>query len=183
MASTFSLKRIRPSQEHTPQWYALRTRARAEQQAGLRLEALGVEVITATPRIERQWSDRKKRIRTPLFAGYIFGRFALQQFGRVLGVPGVAGVVRMGDRPVPVRPEELEAVRILTEGVDELGELPALVDPLAPGDAVEVVAGPFKGMTGTLLHLQGSTGVAVRIDAIRQARAVRMPMESVRPVG
>jgi transcription antitermination factor NusG len=118
----------------------------------------------------------------PLFPGYIFSRFPLADVTRVLDVPGVVDVVRIGGTPVPVRREEMASVRLLTEGVDSTGELPRTVDPLEPGDPVVVVAGPFKGMKGVLLREPGPAWVSVRIDALNQARAVRLQRSAVAPL-
>ena len=160
-------------------WYALRTRARTERKAGERLEGAGVEVYLAAPRVERQWSDRIKRVAMPLFPGYIFSRFPLADLTRVLGVPGVVDVVRSGGTATPVRAHEMAAVRLLVEGVDRTGELPRTVDPLEPGDPVVVREGPFQGMTGVLLREPGPAWVAVKIDALKQARAVRLERSAV----
>ena len=163
-------------------WYALRTRARTERKAGERLEGSGVEVFLAAPRVERTWSDRRKRVAMPLFPGYIFGRFPLAHLSHILEVPGVVDVVRSGGTAAPVRPHEMAAVRLLVEGVDSTGALPRSVDPLEPGDPVVVVEGPFKGMTGVLLQGRGPTWVAVKIEALRQARAVQLERGVVAPL-
>ena len=139
-------------------------------------------MFLAAPRVARAWSDRIKRVALPLFPGYIFGRFPLANLTRVLEVPGVVDVVRSGGTAVPVRPQEMASVRLLTEGVDRTGALPRTVDPLEPGDPVVVVDGPFKGMTGVLLREPGSAWVAVKIDALRQARAVQLERSVVAPL-
>jgi transcription antitermination factor NusG len=163
-------------------WYALKTRARSERKAGERLEGSGVEVFLAAPRLERVWSDRVKRVAMPLFPGYIFGRFPLAHLYRVLEVPGVVDVVRIAGVAVPVRTQEMASVRLLVEGVDATGALPKTVDPLEPGDPVRVVDGPFKGMTGVLLRGRGPAWVSVKIEALRQARAVQLERDAVAPL-
>jgi transcription antitermination factor NusG len=141
-----------------------------------------VEVFLAAPRVARIWSDRIKRVAMPLFPGYIFGRFPLADLTRVLEVPGVADVVRSGGTAVPVRPQEMASVRLLTEGVDRTGELPRTVDPLDPGDPVVVVEGPFKGLTGVVLREPGLAWVAVKISTLKQARAVQLERSAVAPL-
>ena len=141
-----------------------------------------MEVFLAAPQVARAWSDRIKKVAIPLFPGYIFGRFPLADLTRVLEVPGVVDVVRSGGTAVPVRPREMASVRLLTEGVDRTGELPRTVDPLESGDPVVVVEGPFKGMTGVLLREPGPAWVAVKIDALKQARAVQLQRSAVAPL-
>ena len=165
-------------------WYALRTRGRAERQAALRLEAAGVEVFPALASVNRTWSDRVKRVAMPLFPGYIFARFALADAPHLLAVPGVVEVVRSGGLAAPLRDVEFDAVRRLTAGVESTGQLPEppeAEDLLAPGMAVEVVRGPFQGLSGIFLEQAGGSRVAVRIDAIQEVRTIRMERDMVRP--
>lgn len=162
------------------EWFALWTRARAEAQVEARLLEREIEAFAALARVERQWSDRKKRIRTPLFPGYVFARIARSELVRALEVLGVAGVVRMDGEPVAIPDVEMESVFQLVNGVDETGTLPENVDPLASGTAIEVVEGPFKGLKGIILEGGAeATRIMVKIPAIQQARAIRLPRAAV----
>lgn len=166
--------------DSAPAWFALWTRSRVERQVELQLATRGIEGFAALASIERQWSDRRKRIRTPLFPGYVFARLPGTELVRALEVPGVAGVVRMAGRPATVSDAEITAVRTLVFGVDETGVLPETVDPLEPGDWVRIVDGPFKGLEGVVLRgLDGESRVAVKIPAIQQARAIRIARSMV----
>jgi len=161
-------------------WFAFWTRARAEAQVEGRLAARGIEAFAALARVEKQWSDRKKRVRTPLFPGYIFSRVASGELVRVLEDPAVAGVVRMNGAPVAIPAYEMESVFQLVYGVEETGAVPEVVDPLSPGTPIQVVEGPFKGLRGIVLEGgAGAARVMVKIPAIQQARAIRLPREVV----
>jgi transcription antitermination factor NusG len=166
------------------EWFALWTRARAEAQVEARLLEREIEAFAALARVERQWSDRKKRIRTPLFPGYVFARIARGELVRALEVLGVAGVVRMDGEPVAIPDTEMESVFQLVNGVDETGTLPENVDPLASGTEIQVIEGPFKGLRGVILEGGPEAArVMVKIPAIQQARAIRLPRGAVAPVG
>lgn len=132
--------------------------------------------------LERQWSDRKKRIGFPLFPGYVFARFRLVDVGDVLRLPGLVEVVRVNGYPTPIREEELDSVRRLVAGVNQTGVMPSPSDYLEEGEEVVVCDGPFKGMYGILLEIKGRTTVVVRLSAIRQAMRVTMDRRLVRPV-
>jgi transcription antitermination factor NusG len=161
-----------------PAWFALWTRSRVERQVEEQLRGRGIEGFAALASVERQWSDRTKRIRTPLFPGYVFAYLPGSELVRALEVPGVAGVVRMGGRPAPIPNDEIEAVRLLVHGVDETGVLPETVEPLERGTVVRIIDGPFAGLQGVVLR-DGDTRVVVNIPAIQQARAVRIPRAMV----
>lgn len=163
------------------QWYALRTRSRSEKKVARILGEREVESYCPVVPRARQWADRKKTVSFPMFPGYVFARFDLRDISEVFRVPGVATVVRIEGEAVPVRPEELEAVRRLERGVTETGQEPVPADFLEPGDEVTVVDGPFRGMRGVLLETRGRARVAVRLTAIRQAVSIELARDLVEP--
>lgn len=162
-----------------PRWYALQTKSRAEKRADHLLSSSGVESYAAIAVLPRRWSDRVRRVGMPLFPGYVFARFSLADIETPLSLPGVVGVVRTEGVPVPLRDEEVAAVKRLARGITSSGVAPAAVDFLTPGEPVVVVEGPFKGMEGVLLDASRGR-VAVRLDAIRLARAVELDRSVLR---
>lgn len=167
---------------HEPSWYACRTRARAEKQVDRLLARAGFEAYLPLVERERAWADRTKRVAFPLFPGYTFARFAMARFMEVVGTPGLVEVVGGCRRPVPVRDDELEAVRQLTSGVQSGGEPLEVVEWLELGTEVEVTEGPFRGMRGLLTDVSGRARVVVRLSAIRMAAGVALRPGSVRKV-
>lgn len=157
-----------------PRWYALRTRSRAEKRTNGLLKRSGVESCAAVVEVERRWSDRVRRVRAPLFPGYIFVRIRLHDLRSVLQWPGAVDLVRTEGVPVPLREPEMEAVMRLVRGVGETGQQPTDIDYMRRGEAVRVTGGPFEGMEGVLLEDRNGRYVAVRLEAIRQAKAVRI---------
>jgi transcription antitermination factor NusG len=164
----------------TPRWYAVRTRARSEKRVDASLKEAGIESFPAVSRVRRDWSDRTQEVGMPLFPGYVFARFCLNDVTRALSRPGVVGIVKSKGVPQPLKPEEMEAVRILVDGVTETGELPTNESFLAVGDPVVVTDGPFQGMEGILVEERGATRLVVRVPAIRQAKGVELGREMVR---
>lgn len=156
-----------------PLWYACRTRARAEKHVDALLGRAGLETFLPLIERERSWSDRTKRVQFPLFPGYTFARFDLGQVAEVVRTRGLVEVVGRPS-PVPVRDEELEAVRRCVEGVRESDQEPELVDLLEPGTPVRVVDGPFRGMRGSLVEVRGRRRVVVQLSAIRMAAGVEV---------
>jgi transcription antitermination factor NusG len=166
--------------ELRPQWFAFRTRARCEKQVVRLLTARGVEAEGAIAWVDRQWSDRVRRVGQPLFPGYVFARFPLPRLLDLLPTPGIVHLVRIQGEAAPLREEEIESVRALVRGISETGQLPVPEDFLEVGQEIEVIEGPFKGMTGLLLEQKGSRRVAVRLEALRQAVSVELPRSKVR---
>ncbi len=76
-------------------------------------------------------------------------------------------------RPLPVKPEEIVAI------VKPKVEIPEL----KPGDIVEIVAGPFKGLTGRVVEVNKSKRqVEVSLLELEFKNVVTIPLEHVRPV-
>lgn len=174
--------RLPPDLYQTPRWYACRTRARAEKQVDRLLQGAGFSSYLPLVELERRWSDRKKRVGFPLFPGYVFAQFRLLEIHRILTTPGVVTVVRLNGYPTPIRDEELDSVRRLVAGVNQTGMMPSPSDYLEEGEEIVVVEGPFKGMYGILLEIEGRSSVVVRLTAIRQAIRVVLDRRLVRPV-
>jgi transcriptional antiterminator NusG len=170
-----------PSASTAPQWYAGRTRPRAEKAVHRMLERQGVESYLPLVERERSWTDRAKRVSLPLFPGYLFLRFRRATISAVLGIPGLMDVVRDGGEPAVVREDELDSVRVLLDGVRKSGELPTPTDYLVVGDPVKVVGGPFAGLSGILIEERGRARVAVRLSVLRHAVSVELDRCWIRP--
>ena len=99
------------SQPH--RWFAIQTRSRHEKVVRSQLEMRNVETFLPTMRRLSQWTDRKKEIEVPLFAGYCFGRFSLTDRLPVLQSQGVVRLVGSNERPEPIPDEEIESLRKL----------------------------------------------------------------------
>ncbi len=177
-------ERASPSRElfQEPDWYACRTRARAEKKVDRLLSRVGFEMYTPLVEREQEWADRKKRVAFPMFPGYTVACFSLREYLDVLKTPGVVHVVSTNGDPTPLRPEEMDSVRRLAEGLQETGQLPDPVDYLEPGVPIEVKEGPFRGMRGMLLEGRGAVRVAVRLSAIRAVVSVVLDRSSLRSI-
>lgn len=167
---------VRPF-DYTEQWFALRTRARSEKKVLKWLDDKGVTVEAALASVERQWSDRVKVVDEPLFPGYVFVHLAPRNFVEALNNPWAVNILRGSKGPSPLRPEEMEAIRVMVEGVSFTGERPIEMDYFVEGEAVRVTGGPFAGIEGTLLEDRGQPHVVIRIDALRVAKGVGVPRE------
>jgi transcription antitermination factor NusG len=121
--------------------------------------------------------DRRKKIRVPLFPGYVFIKSDLNPHER-LEIVKTAGVVRLvgnKDGPIPVPDEAVESLQIIVAGDNpvETGT------KFRKGDRVMVVEGPFIGVVGNFVRYRGYNRVVVKIEALGQYAAVSVPEEHV----
>jgi transcription antitermination factor NusG len=138
----------------------------------------GLEPLLPTVKRLSQWKDRKKEIEVPLFSGYCFVRFGVNQKLPVLKTIGVVDIVGGGQRPEPIPDEEIAALQTLMTSV-----LPYDPHPyLSEGMTVEVVRGPLQGVRGILLRKERRHRLVLGVRLIQQAAAVEINVSDVVPI-
>ncbi len=159
-------------------WYAVRTRPRHELVTGSHLQRFDIPVFVPRVWRTRQWSDRRKRIASNLFPGYVFCRFRRSDFPLVRATPGVLHVVPVGCDPVAVSDNEIDNLReALSRGLHLRP-----VRNLALGKPVEVVSGPLAGLTGCLVRREKTSRLIISIDLLQQGVECDVHEEDVAPV-
>ena len=123
-------------------WYVLCTKPRHEAKTAHALEQLGFEVYCPVKTEVRQWSDRKKKVRSPLFSKYIFVRTCEQNRNGVFQAAGVLNYLFWLKKPAVVPEQEMNALRCYLE--DEAIDSEDL-RCFKSGDTVELKQGFFKG--------------------------------------
>ena len=163
--------------EQKARWYALSTRSNCEVKISAHLESKAVQHFLPGVVERRQWKDRKKKIFTPLFPGYLFTRIADLDRDRlnVLTIPGAVRFLSLGSDPEPVPDDEIEAVRqLLSTG------LPYSFHPfLKDGCWVRVRRGPLMGVEGQLLRHRNSSRLVINIDLLSRSIATELDASDV----
>jgi transcription termination/antitermination protein NusG len=160
-----------------PRWYAVCTRARHEKRVAANLEQKGLEHFLPLYETLSQWKDRRARVCLPLFPGYVFVHFPLQQRMRVLDVPSVASIVSFNGKPAPLADSEIDRLRGALAGS-------FLVEPhpyLRVGRRVRVLCGPLAGLEGILVRKKGGTRLVVSIDLIMRSVSLEIDAAHVEP--
>lgn len=128
-------------------WYVLYTRPRSERKTALELEKLGLEVYCPVTTEFRKWSDRTKKVITPLFKSYIFVHLEEKDRNKVFAVPSVVGYLTWLKKPAIVKEKEIRTLRTWLES-DKYEEVQ--VHDFSPGDRVTINNGALKGKSGTV---------------------------------
>jgi transcription antitermination factor NusG len=123
------------------------------------------------------WGVEREEVR-PLFPGYLFGRFCLaEKYRAVRWAIGVKDIVRSGEVPLPV---DEAIIRMIRARMDEAGCV--RIGP-SPGDEVEVVEGPLRGLRGILEREVGDRErVIVLLTAIEYQARVVIERRAVRAI-
>lgn len=166
--------------EVTTQWFAVRTRSRHEKVVERGLQGQGLDVFYPVVNQIRQWSDRRKLVETPLFAGYTFARISPTPEGRmrVLRTQGVVEIVGAQGQGVPIPDNQIDAVRAIA----------ALNLPftqhmfLKVGQRVRVRGGALDGVEGVLVANNGGRNLVISLEPIQRALSIRIEGYQVEPV-
>lgn len=157
-------------------WFVMHTRSRAEK--ALARWLLGASVRFFLPLYKKTSLQAGRRVTTyqPLFSGYVFVWGDADARYHALASNQVAHCLPVHDQDRLAA--DLAAVyRLMT------GELPlAPAHQIPPGSPVEVIEGPFAGMTGRLIRAGAQTRLFVEVQMIRQGVSVELDRRAVRPL-
>ena len=124
------------------EWHVIYTKPRWEKKVSDLLEKKGI--ITYCPLVTevRQWSDRKKKITTPLFKSYVFVKLDEKDRFLVFDVPGVVKYLYWLGKPAIVRQEEIDTIK---NWLDDERVKFTEIHHLTPGDHLTIAGGSLKG--------------------------------------
>ncbi|HBI48088.1 MAG TPA: hypothetical protein DDX93_05155 [Smithella sp.] len=157
-------------------WYVVHTRSRHEYKVNTRL--IQKNLITFLPEIE-SWSkqkDRKKKILTPLFPGYIFAEALTLDNETKLVILKTAGVVRIlgkkeNSEPIPVPDDKIEAIRRLVNSKTEIFTMQFPKE----GEPARIIDGPFAGIEGTVVRSNVEKELfVISIELLQRSVAIKL---------
>lgn len=160
--------------EH-PWWVAY---VRSRQEKGLARHLAGHGVGFYLPQAEKRArrAGRTFVSSLPLFPGYLFFRGPAEARRTALRSDLIVEVLPVLDQGG--LDAELRNLRLLQEA-----GVPLIPHPfLEPGDEVEVVEGPFRGVTGTVLREKGPLRLVVSVTFLRQSVTAELDREAVVPL-
>jgi transcriptional antiterminator NusG len=157
-------------------WFAVWTRSRHEQVVREQIERKHFDAFLPTVTRWSRWKDRKKKVDWPLFPGYCFARFDVEESLAILKCTGVVNIVSFEGRPAAIPEHEIDGIRRLVES--ELQYDPC---PLIPeGMMVEVTHGALKGVVGRLIRKGAHARLILSVDLIGQGVSVEVDAADVK---
>ncbi|MBM4348605.1 MAG: UpxY family transcription antiterminator [Deltaproteobacteria bacterium] len=165
----------------TPCWYATYIKSRHEQKANDRLIRKDIE--TFLPLIEK-WSrrkDRRKKIKVPLFPGYVFVRTLMTPYSHleILKTDSVVKILGTDGKPTPIPAEQIHAIQVLMKDNLAVTHYPYLKE----GMRVRVVNGPLVGIEGFLIKIQPlKHRLVITVDLLKEAASVEIDELDVEPI-
>ena len=159
-------------------WFALHTKSRSEQKVFERLQLAGHESFLPLITEERQWSDRKKKIRTPLIKSYVFIKAAKKDLVSIYTVPGVVGVLKYLGIPAKITEVEINNLKIIANNSENVSNIAPCL--LKNGTPVQVIMGPFEGLIAVYQSNKGKHRIIVNIEALNSFTEISLPLNHIK---
>lgn len=147
-------------------WLAVYTRPQSEGKALENLVRQGYRAYLPRYRTQVSHARRRQSVLRPLFPRYLFAGLDRQSmpWRPILSTVGVADLVRLGERPIPVAEEIVNHLRE-SEARGTFDRL-FVKCSLRLGDLVRINAGVFEDVVGRLVELRDQDRVVVLLDLL-----------------
>jgi transcription antitermination factor NusG len=159
-------------------WYAVHVRYQNEQRTAKMLREKGYDEFLPVYKTRRQWSDRVREVECPLFPGYVFCRFDVQNWMPIRTTPGVVSIVGIGNEPSPIEECEIAAIQAVMKGGVAAEPWPFLRE----GQRVRVTAGAMRGHEGLLLALKSQHRLVLSVSLLQRSVSIEIERDCVEPV-
>ena len=157
-------------------WHVLHVRPRCEKKMADYCATHGLEHYLPLREETKVYQRRRVTVQKPLFSGYVFIVFGIEERTLVLKSNAVVRILDVTDQRQFVK--ELEQIRAAL-GVDPtLGACEAFKQ----GAKVRIGAGPFQGLEGVVQTIKGKTRVLLNVEMIGQAVPVEVSMGLLEPL-
>ncbi len=159
---------------HEGRWSVLHVITNHEKRVTQHLTARSAEHYLPVYRQRSRWTDREVCLERPLFAGYVFVRFAPEARLSVISIPGVLRLLGNTERDTV---SEMEMGRIREGLASGCSLRPHPAVPL--GSPVRVLKGVFEGAMGVVTDLRRQSKVIMAISAPGQCFSLEVDIEDL----
>ena len=160
-------------------WYAVHSKPRQEEQAQQQLQRQGYATYLPKIRLRKCRRGKWAKVVEPLFPRYLFIQVDAdeQSLAPVRSTLGVAGLVRFGHllRPVPdaiidyLKQQEYAGTGLRSDDTC----------PHQSGDEVEILEGPFAGLSGIFQTATGEERALVLLELLGRQNTIQVQMDAI----
>ncbi len=158
------------------QWYALRTKPRAEKKIAEELKNENVKTYLPLQKTLKQWSDRKKWVYEPLISTYVFIYMKPDQEQKIVQLTGAIHFVKFSGMLAPIPDEQIEMIKML---IGSRKKITVIKDKFKPGEKVQIISGSLCGFIGEMVEYRGKNKLLLRLDTINQGLLVNVKIIEV----
>ena len=165
------------------QWYVIHTQTGQEEKVKSSIESqvrntplseLVTEVLVPTEQVSEVKEGKKRITKRKFFPGYVLVQMELTEdsWYLVKSTAGVSGFIGSGQKPIPLREEE---VLNLIKQAEERKEKPIPKVVYDKGESVKVTDGPFTNFSGTVEEVNPNKGkLKVMVSIFGRATPVEL---------
>jgi len=156
-------------------WYLVQARPRQTQRAEDNLARQGYTVYHPRILVQRVRRGARIDVQESLFPNYLFIRLArwVDNWYPLRSTRGVARLVSFGRDPLPVDDGLVEQIQ---RRIEQTATMPAFT----PGQRVEIVQGPFKGLDAIFKEQREERRVLLLIEMLQRQVCASVPFDDVR---
>jgi transcriptional antiterminator RfaH len=157
-------------------WYVIHTKPRQEQRALENLQRQGFEAWLPMITLEKVRRGHLAQVVEPMFSRHLFIRLDTVQtnWSPIRSTLGVSKLVAFGNTPAAVPDDLISALRNMPA--------PPRERMMNPGDEVQFVAGPLKGLRGIYQQHDGEARAMVLIELLSQPQTIQTELQALRPL-
>jgi transcriptional antiterminator RfaH len=139
-------------------WYVVYTKPKWEKKVADKLNQLGIECYCPLITQIKQWSDRKKKIETPLFNSYVFVQLPDSDRNLVFQAQGVVRYLFWLGKPAIVKDQEIEIIKtnLKSPNLKDVS-----VSSIQVGDKIKLESGAFSNQSGVVQEVSNNYYVLV----------------------
>ena len=163
------------------EWYLLQTKPSQEERASQNLQAQGYTIYFPQVSVEKVRHGQISYKKEPLFARYLFIQLdqVLSNWGPIRSTRVISGFVRFG----PNEPRNIDQ-DLIQDLQTRLSEAPVLKSLFEKNQQLDVLSGPFVGLSGfyqEMITLQsGEQRALLLIDLLGKVQKIQLPLSSLK---
>ncbi|MFC0776766.1 UpxY family transcription antiterminator [Flavobacterium sp. HJSW_4] len=139
-------------------WYVVYTKPKWEKKVADKLNQLGIECYCPLITEVKQWSDRKKKVETPLFNSYVFVQLPDSDRNLVFQAQGIVRYLFWLGKPAIVKDEEIE---IIKKSLKAPNLSDVSVSSIQVGDKIKLESGVFSNQNAIVQEVSNNYYVLV----------------------
>ncbi len=128
-------------------WYVVYTKSRCEKKVHTLFLDNNFESYCPLQLVEKQWTDRIKKVDVPLFSSYVFVKGTKEELRNVRFISGVVNFVYWLGKPAEIKDSEISLIKDFLESNKKNS---FEVDVLKTNDKVKIKSGAFKDNIGVV---------------------------------
>lgn len=155
-------------------WWVVYTKPRCEKKLADYSLKKGIHYYLPLKRSVKKYQYREVTFTKPLFPGYIFVKCNFPEKRELLITGYIANFLKVDNEA-----ELIEQLQQINKG-SKMGIDFRLVDFIAEGTRVEIIKGPFVGLTGVVKDYKNVEEILMQITILRKSVAVKASADQIR---